>query len=119
MENKLVAVEGCELQLSNGKALSIDIISNPSGIKASRKRVYFGNINVSIKGFSSDKVDTGSGIGVIKPTSLCVNRYKQQVIRVGDVSEEITITGTKDGEPATDIITVTIADAGQLKARAK
>ena len=116
---KLIAVEGCELTLSNGSAISVTITSPASKLKATNKGVYFGDINISISGFSSEKVDSGSGKGIIRPTAKSVSRKKNKVIRVDDVSDQITIYGTKSGEPATDIVTVKITDAGQNRDKAE
>lgn len=120
MTNKFVAVEGCTLTLSSGTAVSINITSPASTTdKASKKGIYFGTLSISIQGFTSEKIDAGGiGIGVLNPTANYVNSHGQKVVRVDDVSEQITVTGTKSGNPATDIVTVKISNAGQNKVKA-
>ena len=120
MTNKFVAVEGCILTLSSGAALSVEITTQASKIdKASGKGIYFGSLSISINGFTSEKIDAGgTGMGILNPTAKKGNSNKLKVVRVDDESEEIMISGTKEGSPATDYVTVKITDAGQKKVKA-
>lgn len=124
MTNKFVAVEGCTLILSSGTALSVQITTSASSKhKVDGKGIYFGTLTIKIDGFTSEKIDAGGmGVGTLNPTASLVSSnkqgIKQKVVRVDDVSEQIFVSGTKSGNPATDIVTVKISNAGQKKVKA-
>jgi tetrahydrodipicolinate N-succinyltransferase len=118
MSGKLAAVEGCTLTLSSGAGV-IQIITPASAkVRASGKGVYFGALQISVTGFSSEKVDVGAGTGVLNPTATKA-KSGGYAVRAGDESEVITISGTKGNSSATDTVTVRITDAGQTKLKAE
>ena len=122
-----IAVDGCTLQLSAGTG-SISITSQPSQkIKCDGKGAYKGQIQFSISGYMGTNITNGDGqgSGSISGTSRCVKIEGQTAVLQNDTSESVTINGTKPSssgsgtEPAVDVITVKVSDAGQSKVKAE
>jgi hypothetical protein len=122
---KSLAVDGCELKLSDGSG-KISITNQPSTkVKADGKGCYYGKIEFSISGYTGTNIinGDGSGSGSISGGSKNVKIEGKDAVLEDDESETVTISGTKPGPngskiSTTDDVTVKVQSAGQSKVKA-
>lgn len=114
---KLIAVEGCSLELSSGEALVKTITTSASTVsKCEGLGIYRGTITISISGYTGGSIvaSSGSGVGTLTGTAEYVTVENFPVVLEDDESEDILIIGVdQDGDPAKETITVTVSSAGQ------
>ncbi len=117
---KLVAVDGCTLQLVSGSGV-ITIENQPSSkVFADNKGVYFDEIKVTIKEFKGGGVVKGSSTvpgSIIGKATKCFIDNKPVVLE-GDKSLSITIAGQNENDTSKGANTTTIVEvkvAGQSK----
>ncbi len=112
------AVQGCQLQLMSGAGVATIATPPSTRLKAGGKPVYVGPLAISIAGFSGAVITGGgTGVGTLNPTSTGKSDGRG-IVREGDVSQPITVSGPNaTGSPATEVVTVKIAGAGQAASR--
>ena len=125
MSLKNIAVEGCSLKFQNGggpdTAISITGTTSTK-VKADGKAVYK-ELKFSISGYNGQTITNadGTGQGSIIASAEHVKVEGNAVILEGDVSAEITISGTTTTQsgktPVTAVEVVKVTDAGQSKAK--
>lgn len=117
-----IVVNGCELEAVAPATGDIEITNSPSeDITVNDNGVFFKEIAFSVSnsnGGGSVTNNDGSGTGKIKATCTTVTDADGNgVILVTDVSDSVTINGTKPSSsgsvPASGTITVKIKKAGQ------
>ena len=126
MELKSFVVSGCTLQLSAGTAVSINITNVPSEkVKCDNKKAYYDKIVFSINNYTGVNITNGDGMAqgceILGSSQHCKIEGKKVVLE-GDVSGNITVSGTQPApgggsRPAQDIITVKVSNAGQNKVK--
>ena len=121
---KNVAVVGCTVTLSPGDGNKEITTQASLKVKADRKGVYFGPIDVAVSGYSDSIItvsESGSGTITIKPSAQKVKVEGDFVILEGDSGTAI-INGLKwsddDKVPASNTVTAKIEVAGQVKVKA-
>lgn len=125
MSLKNITVQGCTLKFQNGggpdSAITITGTTSTK-VKADGNAVYK-ELKFSISGYNGQAITNsdGTGQGSIKATAEHVKVEGNAVILEGDVSAQITISGsttTQSGkQDVTAIEVVKVTDAGQSKAK--
>ena len=121
---KNVAVVGCTVTLSPGKGIAQISTQASLKVKADGKGIYFGNIDISVSGYSDSTITvpgSGSGKITIKPSAKKVKVEGDYVILEGD-SGDAKINGkAQQGQTQVDVqskVTAKIEVAGQVKVKA-
>ena len=120
---KNIVVKDCTFVLSSGTG-DITIDTAPSSkVKADGKEVYTGDLQISIKNFTSPTITvakSGSGSGILKPTAQKTKVEGKFVVLEGDQTQ-ITVNGQATSGsstiPMSEIVTVTIQKANQDKVK--
>lgn len=121
---KNVAVVGCTVTLSPGKGVAQISTQASLKVKADGKGVYFGNIDVSISGYSDSTITvpgSGSGTITIKPSAQKVKVDGDYVILEGDSGSAMIRGKAQVGQTQVDVqsnVTAKIEVAGQVKVKA-
>lgn len=123
MSLKEIAVQGSTLKFQNpAHSGTITITTPPStNTKVDSKGVYAGVLTVTISNGSDGSITNATGTGTITPTALFVKVDGQLVIRKGDFSIPITMTGQNPSPPpptSTYLTTVEIDDPNQTNTKA-
>ena len=118
-----VAVLDCTLKFQNSSHSGTIVISTlPStNTKVDNNGVYAGVLTVVITAGTDGSITNATGTGTISPTALFVKIDGQLVIRKGDSSIVITMTGTNPSPPPTNstyLTTVEIDDPNQTSTKA-
>ena len=122
MEN--VAVVGCTVTLSPGTGNKQITTQASLKVKADRKGVYFGPIDVSVSGYSDSIITvplSGSGIITIQPSAQKVKVEGKNVILEGDSGRAMINGMAQQGQTQVSVqsnVTAKIEVAGQVKVKA-
>ena len=121
---KNVAVVGCTVTLSPGKGVAQISTQASLKVKADGKGVYFGNIDVSVSGYSDNTITvpgSGSGTITIKPSARKVKVEGDYVILEGDSGDAMIDGMAQKGQTQVAVkskVTAKIQFAGQSKVKA-
>lgn len=120
MSEKAIAVDGCVLETVSPATGTITIEPNQASedVFVSEKGVYFKEIKFKVansNGGGSVTNNDGTGEGSIIATggSILFLPDEDKVVLEGDLSDEITISGTAGDQSASGIIKVRVKSAGQ------
>ena len=121
---KNVAVVGCTVTLSPGEGMKQITTQASLKVKADGKGVYFGNIDVSVSGYSDNTITvpgSGSGTITIKPSAKKVKVDGDYVILEGDNGDAMIDGMAQQGQTQVAVkskVTAKIEVAGQMKVKA-
>lgn len=121
---KNVAVVGCTVTLSPGEGVSQITTQASLKVKADGKGVYFGDIDVSVSGYSDSVITvplSGSGTITIKPSAQKVKVEGKYVILEGDSGSALIDGMAQQGQTQVAVksnVTAKIQVAGQVKVTA-
>ena len=121
---KNVSVVGCTVTLSPGKGVAQISTQASLKVKADGKGVYFGNIDVSVSGYSDNTITvpgSGSGTITIKPSAQKVKVEGDYVILEGDSGDAMIDGMAQQGQTQVAVkskVTAKIQFAGQSKVKA-
>ena len=121
---KNVAVVGCTVTLSPGTGVAQINTQASLKVKADGKGVYFGNIDVSVSGYSDNTITvpgSGSGTITIKPSAQKVKVEGDYVILEGDSGDAMIDGMAQQGQTQVAVkskVTAKIEVAGQIKVKA-
>ena len=121
---KNVAVVGCTVTLSPGEGIKQITTQSSLKVKADRKGVYFGPIDVSVSGYSDSIITvplSGSGIITIQPSAQKVKVEGKNVILEGDSGSAMINGMAQQGQTQVSVqsnVTAKIEVAGQVKVKA-
>ena len=121
---KNVAVVGCTVTLSPGEGIKQITTQASLKVKADRKGVYFGPIDVSVSGYSDSIITvplSGSGTITIQPSAQKVKVEGKYVILEGDSGSAMINGMAQQGQtqvPVQSNVTAKIEVAGQVKVKA-
>lgn len=121
---KNVAVVGCTVTLSPGEGIKQITTQASLKVKADRKGVYFGPIDVSVSGYSDSIITvplSGSGTITIQPSAQKVKVEGKYVILEGDSGSALIDGMAQQGQtqvPVKSNVTAKIEVAGQVKVKA-
>ena len=121
---KNVAVVGCTVTLSPGEGIKQITTQASLKVKADRKGVYFGPIDVSVSGYSDSIITvplSGSGIITIQPSAQKVKVEGKNVILEGDSGSAMINGMAQQGQTQVSVqsnVTAKIEVAGQVKVKA-
>ena len=121
---KNVAVVGCTVTLSPGTGVAQITTQASLKVKADGKGVYFGNIDVSVSGYSDSTITvpgSGSGTITIKPSAQKVKVEGDYVILEGDSGDAMIDGMAQHGQTQVAVkskVTAKIEVAGQMKVKA-
>ena len=120
MSEKAIAVDGCVLEPVSPATGTITIEPNQASeeIFVGEKGVYFKEIKFKVtnsNGGGSVTNNDGTGEGSIIATgdNILYLPDEDKVVLEGDLSDEITISGTAGDQSASGIIKVRVKSAGQ------
>lgn len=113
---KLIAVQGCVLQIMNGAGAAIITTPPLTDIKVCDLPPYAGPLSIQITAGTIGAVTNGDamGAGVLNPTAQFSKWDGKAPVCEGDMVQ-IPITGTTGPkrDPASDVAIVKVASAGQ------
>ena len=121
---KNVSVVGCTVTLSPGNGVAQISTQASLKVKADGKGVYFGNIDVSVSGYSDNTITvpgSGSGTITIKPSARKVKVEGDYVILEGDSGDAMIDGMAQQGQTQVAVkskVTAKIQFAGQSKVKA-
>ena len=121
---KNVAVVGCTVTLSPGTGVAQITTQASLKVKADGKGVYFGNIDVSVSGYSDSTITvpgSGSGKITIQPSAQKVKVEGDYVILEGDSGDAMIDGMAQQGQTQVAVkskVTAKIEVAGQMKVKA-
>ena len=121
---KNVAVVGCTVTLSPGEGIKQITTQASLKVKADRKGVYFGPIDVSVSGYSDSIITvplSGSGTITIQPSAQKVKVEGKNVILEGDSGSAMIDGMAYSGSSQVAVksnVTAKIEVAGQTKLKA-
>lgn len=121
---KNVAVVGCTVTLSPGEGIKQITTQASLKVKADRKGVYFGPIDVSVSGYSDSIITvplSGGGTITIQPSAQKVKVEGKYVILEGDSGSAMINGMAQQGQtqvPVQSNVTAKIEVAGQVKVKA-
>ena len=121
---KNVAVVGCTVTLNPGTGVAQITTQASLKVKADGKGVYFGNIDVSVSGYSDNTITvpgSGSGTITIKPSAQKVKVEGDYVILEGDSGDAMIDGMAQQGQTQVAVkskVTAKIEVAGQMKVKA-
>lgn len=121
---KNVAVVGCTVTLSPGTGVAQITTQASLKVKADGKGVYFGNIDVSVSGYSDSTITvpgSGSGKITIQPSAQKVKVEGDYVILEGDSGDAMIDGMAQQGQAQVAVkskVTAKIEVAGQMKVKA-
>lgn len=121
---KNVAVVGCTVTLSPGKGIKQITTQASLKVKADRKGVYCGPIDVSVSGYSDSVITvpgSGSGTITIQPSAKKVKVEGKYVILESDSGSALINGMAQSGSTQTAVsnkVTAKIEFAGQIKVKA-
>lgn len=121
---KNVAVVGCTVTLSPGEGIKQITTQASLKVKADRKGVYFGPIDVSVSGYSDSIITvplSGSGTITIQPSAQKVKVEGKYVILEGDSGSAMINGMAQQGQTQVSVqsnVTAKIEVAGQVKVKA-
>ena len=121
---KNVAVVGCTVTLNPGTGVAQITTQASLKVKADGNGVYFGNIDVSVSGYSDNTITvpgSGSGTITIKPSAQKVKVEGDYVILEGDSGDAMIDGMAQQGQTQVAVkskVTAKIQFAGQSKVKA-
>lgn len=123
MAKKEVAVQGCTIEPTDptisGAAPTITSMPN-SKLRSEGKSAYVGGIDILITGQTrAGCVQNAPSTGTINPTATKNRMEGDDVMRVDDESDAITINGLQGQVACSFSYTAKITDAGQTKTKAE
>ena len=117
---KYWTVEGARLSVS-AASISTQPENVLAGSKSNPKKVYAGNVGISISGYQSAGITDGNGMGSGNISGSSVNKINGKNIVLEGDSVTITVSGTSTkGMTVTDVkenVTVKIKNAGQSEVK--
>lgn len=122
--SKYIAVVGMTLGFVNPAHSGTITVTGASStkVKAGGQFVYQTSLTISITAGTDGSITNATGTGTITATATKVKAETKLVLRVDDLSDVITMTGTNPAPPpptATYTTQVKITNAGQTKAKAE
>lgn len=120
---KPIAVEGMTLTITpNTVSGTVSVVGMPSSrARAAGAAVYRGPVNVSIETPTQGDFVGPLASGALQPTAAKGRADGMVVLREGDRTAELTVTGTHTSTGATTpiVFTVVVSAAGQTKNRSE